>query len=287
MSIIDPSVSADWGAWTAPLEGRVATLYKDTKSLFTTGLGCLLPNLQASQALPWLCFDGSTASPERVARDWAEVAAMRPGLHFRAYAARPAALHLTDEAIDTLARVRLEADAAQLARAYPDFATWPAPAQRATLSMAWAMGAGFPATWPRFSAAVRARDWVAAAANCKIDETGEAGVVPRNKLNRALFEEAASQEAQVSANEGHRVDGGVVLGHLARGIGEGGLDLGGDVRKGSELLGREGAEEIGSGDAGAVGHAPDPAPDDASVQASDPTARDEPPATPRTSGERT
>jgi hypothetical protein len=53
--------------------------------------------------------------------------------------------------------------------------------------MAWAMGAGFPAHFPRFTAAIAAGDWATASDECRIDETGNPGVHLRNMANRALL----------------------------------------------------------------------------------------------------
>src|SRR6202042_670124 len=89
-------------------------------------------------------------------------------------------------------------DAQFLARTFPDFASFPAPAQTAILPMSWAMGSGFPARWPLFSAAVRAQDWAACAANCAISSVGNAGVIPRNNADRALFLQAANGDVAPS-----------------------------------------------------------------------------------------
>ena len=62
--------------------------------------------------------------------------------------------------------------------------------------MAWALGAGFAAQWPNFSAAVRARDWASASAHCRMDETGNPGVKPRNDADQQLFRNAAAVEAR-------------------------------------------------------------------------------------------
>lgn len=57
--------------------------------------------------------------------------------------------------------------------------------------MAWAMGPGFPARWPHWSASATALDWRACAANCEIRWTDNPGVRPRDWVQRALFLEAA------------------------------------------------------------------------------------------------
>jgi hypothetical protein len=62
--------------------------------------------------------------------------------------------------------------------------------------MAWALGTGgLLRDFPRCCAALRARDWAGAAAECEIDAGNNAGVVARNIANRALLEAAAHVEA--------------------------------------------------------------------------------------------
>ena len=48
--------------------------------------------------------------------------------------------------------------------------------------------------WPKFTAACNMGDWIAAAAECKMEEAGNPGLVPRNLANRQLFEYAVSHE---------------------------------------------------------------------------------------------
>jgi len=58
------------------------------------------------------------------------------------------------------------------------------------------MGSGFFAKWPLFTAACSARDWRAAAADCRMKEAGNPGFVPRNTANRILFGNAHEVDAQ-------------------------------------------------------------------------------------------
>lgn len=190
MSIILPEVFAGFRNFTAQFEGVVPYLYQDVKGLVTTGIGNLVDPVSLSTALPWQRPDGSPASHEEIVADWQRVKAMPPALVFTHYRS-PGALTLTDAAIDDLVASRLDGDAAVLVSFYTAFASFPAPAQTAILSMAWALGAGFPRSWPHFSASVRAQDWKACADNCAINATGNAGIIPRNKANAALFLAAA------------------------------------------------------------------------------------------------
>jgi hypothetical protein len=100
-------------------------------------------------------------------------------------------LGLTDGAIDDLVRQRLDQNEGFLKKTFADWDSWPADAQLGVLSMAWAMGAGFPAHFPAFSAACKNGDWNLAAANCHINDAGNPGVRPRNDENVTLFKNAS------------------------------------------------------------------------------------------------
>ena len=60
---------------------------------------------------------------------------------------------------------------------FQKFDEWPADAQLALHSMAWAMGSAFAARgkWPHFRAACAKMDFDLAADNCKMSEAGNPG----------------------------------------------------------------------------------------------------------------
>ena len=74
---------------------------------------------------------------------------------------------------------------------FQSFDTWPADAQLALLSMAWAMGPGGPGGFPHFRAGCQALDFKTAAAQCQMNAAGNPGLVPRNQANVTLFSNAA------------------------------------------------------------------------------------------------
>ena len=189
MSLIDPTVRDEWCAFSKRFEGRVPYMYLDVKGLVTTGLGCLIDPVERALPCSWRSLSGDLATEDDVRAEWARVKAMAPGLAAGRYPVG-AWLHLLPDDIAALALARLDASAAQLARTWPAFGSFPAPAQQALLSLAWAMGAGYPATWPHLSAAVLAQDWAAAARNCEMSTAGNPGLAPRNAANVALFEAA-------------------------------------------------------------------------------------------------
>lgn len=188
MSPLHPEVIAGFRAFSVRFEGCVAWMYLDVRGLVTTGIGCLVDPLELALELPWYRPDWRWSTRDEIEAEWRRVKAMPPGLRATRYAGP---LRLSDEAIDQLVARRLEGNAARLLGYFPELADWPAPAQTALCSMAWAMGANFVASWPRFAAAARAQDWRACADECAIRADGNPGVVPRNEANRDLFLAAA------------------------------------------------------------------------------------------------
>jgi hypothetical protein len=186
--------------YTIGLEGRVPTMYLDCLGFMTIGLGCLIDPIGMALALPFVHRnDGSPASSSEIASEWRKIKA-QPGLaklHWR-IAASQCRLKLTESTIDELALKRLDLNNATLIHFLPDFESWPADAQLATHSMAWAMGAGFMAPhgkskgFPSWWRSAKARKWNECALECKINPTGNAGVIPRNVRNKKLFECAQS-----------------------------------------------------------------------------------------------
>lgn len=200
MSLIHPDVVAGWIDFNKPLEGRYSHAYRDVLGLVTVGVGNLCDPIGLALALPWQHPDGTPATRDEVAADWHRVKALPAGMVAWRYAGSHP-LVLSDEAIDALVMRQLHANAAILAAFFPDFATYPAPAQQALLSMAWACGAGSvrpgvtSPEWPRLQAAVRLRAWLEAAEQCAISTVDNGGVRARNDLDRALLLQAAVLEA--------------------------------------------------------------------------------------------
>lgn len=133
----------------------------------------------------------STEEPPGAARKRRQARTL-PKLHFK-YAAKLNDLRLTDEDIDALVEKKLHEFEAHLQKHhFPEFDLFPADAQLGILSMSWACGPGFPATFKNFKRAALARDWVAAKATCDIRTESNPGVVPRNTNNRRCFLNAAT-----------------------------------------------------------------------------------------------
>jgi GH24 family phage-related lysozyme (muramidase) len=183
--------------FTTPLEGIVKWMYLDVKGLVTVGVGNLLPDEGSAAALPFF-RDGSPSSLVDDAtkrQGWRDVKA-RQDLKLKLYTSfEPVCnLRLSTDNVRDLVNSKLSSNKTILLGFFPDFPNWPADAQLGLMSMAWALGAAFSPHWPNFTAACRSRDFAAAAINCRISETGNPGLIPRNKANQLLFQNASKVE---------------------------------------------------------------------------------------------
>lgn len=196
------SVRDIWLEFNDPLEGRVAKPYPDILGLVTVGVGNLIdapgvkdPNDAWTRVskmvlgLPWLLDSGAPASSAAVAKAWMAVKldTLSAQLGWRRAAALPEnVIHLSDEAIDDLVMQKLDENDAIFAASFPHWENYSADAQLAVHSMGWAMGPGFLAKFPRFTAAFKSGDFYRAARECKIyPERGT--VVVRNRRNVACL----------------------------------------------------------------------------------------------------
>lgn len=188
-----PDVRAGFVDFTARFEGFATHFYCDVKGLVTIGYGNLVDPVATAHALDYVNADGSSAAWSDVTRAWMTVKTHQDCRLMGGGAYKSlTSIRATKESIERLCIAKLEAFEAVLKQVFPEWDSWPSEAQTATLSMAWAMGPHFPATWPAWSAACRAQDWTAAAEACVIQDADNPGLRPRNRANVVLFREAAS-----------------------------------------------------------------------------------------------
>ena len=194
-----PSVAAYLPAFTLRFEGRENGMYLDDHKapdgspdpLVTTGLGNLIDPIARALPLPWQHkADGSPASQDEIAAEWQLVKSlvdMAPygGNAFSSYTS----LCLSDAAIDALVQGVFTANERTLLGYFPGFESFPADGQLGIMSMGYAMGSGFPAFYPKFTAAANAGDWSTAAAESTIVQNAPAA---RNAANKLLFLNAAN-----------------------------------------------------------------------------------------------
>lgn len=183
-----PTVRQQWYNLNAPIEGATPFLYLDTKGLVTTALGLMLPNIAAAEKLPWVNPDGTPATPEAIDAAFRTVHAMPAG-RTASYYASATTIRLTQGAMEASALATLDEYAGDLAGRFPPFGDWPAAAQFATCSMAWALGPWFH--WQHWQAAVEAQDWATAAIECVFAHP-VGTQVQRQRMNVAMFQFAAA-----------------------------------------------------------------------------------------------
>jgi hypothetical protein len=174
-------------------EGYVPWMYLDVKTLITCGVGILIDPVSLAVNLPFTKKDGSKASKTEIIAEWSLIKSHTElaKLGHRA-AEKYCALRLSNASIDKLVINKLEQNEQYLIEHhFPNFENWPADAQLAVLSMAWALGSNFPATWKKLKVSCLAENWKEAALQCHINEVGNAGVKPRNAANVKLFNSAA------------------------------------------------------------------------------------------------
>jgi hypothetical protein len=192
-----PSVQSVFPAFSTKFEGRVTYMYLDIKGLVTIGVGNLIDPVSAAQALPFVFKNnpaGPAATADQIAREW-QTLKNDPSLAVKGYlACGPLTqLELSDNTIDVLIVQRLTQNEGFMKRQpwFQQFDQWPADAQLGLLSMAWAMGPAGPGGFPKFRAACQSLDFGSASQECKMNEAGNPGVVPRNQANATLFSNAA------------------------------------------------------------------------------------------------
>lgn len=181
-----------------PLEGAVPWMYQDLKGLVSIGIGMLLdPWNDGIANLPFLFRDNAKrmATHQEIREEWDRVKNLPPDKQGRTaavlghlYAFAFTSLVLPRSAIDLFATNKLAENDRVMKATFRDFEGWPADAQLGVHSMCWAVGPHFQEGWPKFTAALHARDWVTASIECFMpEETKYPGLRPRNRHNKTLF----------------------------------------------------------------------------------------------------
>jgi len=184
-------------------EGNVTYLYLDSDNPAnpTTGNGYLVPSLEVSQTLAWLASDGSAATAEQIAADWARVAAL-PGNRLASFYRCAESLLLAQASVDALTLGKVQGFDSDLRKMIPAYDTFPDSAKIGLLDMAMNLGIGRPAqngrpatglhAYQHFLAAVNANppDWNTAAAQCGRN-TANPAFAARNAWTAEQFQAAA------------------------------------------------------------------------------------------------
>lgn len=194
------SVLGHFRKFSERFEGCVPYMYLDIKGLVTVGIGNLIDPVEEALKLPFRFKDnGEKASVPDISREWKYI----NGLSYLKTAGAGAAafrttLELSDEDIGKIVKSRLLHNDIVVSSlpAFYKWDSWPADAQLGVMSMAWAMGAGGFKGFPKFMMAAANSDFAGMAAECKLDDSDNAGLTPRNAANKQCFLNAAQVVAQ-------------------------------------------------------------------------------------------
>lgn len=196
------SVQSQFRAFNEPFEGSIPYMYLDVKGLVTVGVGNLIDPVELASALaftfknkPGIATPGAPASQDQIAAEWQKIKGNTSLAQRGHLACAPITdLELGDDPLNALILKRLTQNENFLKRQQPfaQFDTWPADAQLALLSMAWAMGPAAPLNFHHFCAACASLDFTTAAAQCEMNTAENPGVIPRNNANQKLFQNAAA-----------------------------------------------------------------------------------------------
>jgi GH24 family phage-related lysozyme (muramidase) len=175
-------------AHIVPHEGVVSHMYLDTVGKVTVGVGNMLPDGLAAEALPFVDrVSRERASADQKRADF-DVVLRQPKAQSAKLYKPHTKLDLPDEEIWKLLERRVAGFVRQLTEIFPKFPDFPASAQLALLDMAFNLGAGaLDKRWPSLKQAVLTQNWLVAEQQCNRSTSSRA----RNEATRALFRKAA------------------------------------------------------------------------------------------------
>jgi GH24 family phage-related lysozyme (muramidase) len=163
-------------------EGCVPWMYRDTVGKVTVGVGLMLPDAKAAQALPFV-VGTRPATPEEIAAEYARVDAMPMG-RASAFYKTPTSLLLTQQTIDAKLTSVLTGFEADLRAQFPHYDILPNGVKMALLDMIYNLGpAGLFKGFPHLVAAIQTGAWAQAAEHCARRGPGPA----RNDWTREQF----------------------------------------------------------------------------------------------------
>lgn len=188
------SVKDIFFSFNQQFEGTVPYMYLDILGKVTVGVGNLIDPISLCLNLPFLHkSDSSIASKNDIIMEWRTVK-LNTQLAKQGHlaASKITKLFLTAAAISNLVTSKsIEFETYLKTHAFTNFDQYPADAQLAIMSMAWACGEGLGSIFINFKKSCLNQDWNTAADQCNIRTTNNAGLIPRNKANRKLLLSAA------------------------------------------------------------------------------------------------
>lgn len=146
-------------------EGCVPWMYRDTVGKVTVGVGLMLSDVKAAEALPFLAGP-NPATPEQIAAEFTRVDSLPLGRAASFYKSL-SSLQLTQQTIDAKLISILRGFEADLRTEFPHYDTLPDAIKLALLDMIYNLGpAGLFKGFPHLVAAVQTGAWAQAAEHC-------------------------------------------------------------------------------------------------------------------------
>jgi len=140
-------------------------MYRDTVGKITVGVGLMLPDAKAAQALPFV-LGTRTATPQEIAAEYTRVDSLPLG-RVSAFYKPSTQLELTQQTIDAKLSAVLQGFETDLRAHLPHYDTLPDPVKLALLDMIYNLGPGELFNgFPHLIAAVESGSWAEAAAHC-------------------------------------------------------------------------------------------------------------------------
>ena len=169
-------------------------MYRDTVGKLTVGVGLMLPDAKAAQALPFV-LGARAATSEEIAAEYARVDAMAMG-HASSFYKIPGSLELTQQTIDAKLSSVLAGFEADLKTEFPNYDALPDGVKMALLDMIYNLGpAGLFKGFPHLVSAVQTEAWAQAAEYCLRRGPGPA----RNNWTRQQFLSAVAGTIKAEA----------------------------------------------------------------------------------------
>jgi GH24 family phage-related lysozyme (muramidase) len=172
-------------------EGRVNHMYLDTKGLVTVGVGTMLPDVKAAQALHFLVRSTkAAASAAEIETEFKAVLAQPAGQLAANYTTL---LDMPEDQIDSLLDTEITTREAGLRMQFKGYDGYPASARRALIDMVFNLGMGSASkntgllAFKTMKTAIETGDWKKAAASCHRNGPSRS----RNDWTRDRFLESA------------------------------------------------------------------------------------------------
>jgi len=204
--VIPQNVEHIFPQYSIDLEACFLSPYSDVKRLVSTGVGFLVDPIDRCLALEWWIGD-RRATGREIIDDWHAIkdrALKMSESDLQRWTATMQApltsIRLRPDYVEQKTIQKLRANFAYIeTHLIHGLSDAPADAILGCMSLAWAAGAGFNLTNPprtEFVAAFNAGDWLSAGAHARLRETGNRGVIERNKRQDLCFQNAATVAAR-------------------------------------------------------------------------------------------